>query len=63
MLVNTLLPNYNVLSMVNLGENHYKIWERKGLYAVSLESHVGTEIFHFDNYKAAETKYIALLKG
>jgi len=65
MLVSTLLPNYNVLTMDGVNGKHLKIWEERNTnqYAVSLESLDFTEIFHFDSYDKAKEKYIALLNG
>ncbi len=51
--------------MVSVNGKHFKVWEvpNTNQYAVSVESADFTEIFHFDNFKAAETKYGVLIKG
>jgi hypothetical protein len=65
MLVSNILKEYKPLSMVSVNGKHFKVWEvpNTNQYAVSVESADFTEIFHFDNFKAAETKYGVLIKG
>jgi hypothetical protein len=62
MIAKDVLPNFKLLSMIQLGETHYKIWEKLDNWAVSAESSYCMEIFHFDSYKAAEAKYVSLTK-